>query len=145
MAIFNSYVSLPEGKFYCKLQLLLTLFRLPGRQVRCDGVPDDLIMGCLDLWLGRVNFVCPKKSPNITSLQPWFSIGSIHFGGPYGGAFNRWRLYHVISSLGSWHRTPIATNFGPPERAGNAVAPVASSFAKHTLKVRWDLELGVRY
>jgi hypothetical protein len=85
MAIFNSYVSLPEGKFYCKLLLLLTLFRLPGRQVRCDGVPDDLIMGCLDLWLGRVNFVCPKKSPNITSLQPWFSIGSIHFGGPYGG------------------------------------------------------------
>ena len=50
-----------------------------------------------------------------------------------------------MSSWGTWHRTPIATDFGPLERAGNAAAPVASSFAKHTLKVWWDLELGVRY
>ena len=140
-------------------------------QVRCDGVPDDLIMGCLELWL-VVNFVwfCMSlQSSNMIPVNFWFSIGmsnmdvistyfiiflhistyfhscsihfpSIHFCGPIpaGGSSIAGGVLCFFR-----HRTPIATSFGPLERAGSAVAPVASSFAKHTLEAHvldsWSL------
>ena len=62
-----------NSKSSYKLQLLVPLFP----QVRCDGVPDDLIMGCLELWL-VVNFVwfCMSlQNPNMIPFKLWFSIG----------------------------------------------------------------------